>query len=170
MSMWSLELIEHIKSIKDEDLRSTVQSVIDSMPPLIWIRGASREHHLLDERGEMGNTIHTVRVCRIVDILADVFGLHQLRRDKLKAAAVLHDGGRYGIDGLADHTLREHPYLVRELAEQNDIPMYGCLDVLSMIETHMGRWGDPPYYPPPVDLATLLHVADAIEAHLPDVL
>jgi len=157
------ELHSIVHMIENDDIRNFTFSLLDKVSPLNWKKKASRHHHPEDERGKFGNLIHTIRVARAVVVLSEVTPLSAWDSDILKSAAVLHDCCRYGIDGEAEFSVPEHPFLVRELAKKHEL---GALpQVFEVIEAHMGRWGAP-RFTPILELRTALHLADYLCTHL----
>ncbi len=162
-------LYTEIDKIQDPDIRGYTRLIVDSAPVDSWKLPSSRDHHLRDECGEWGNLIHTVRVTRICSTLSDILDLGPRDRDILRSAAVLHDSCKHGVDAEALFIYKEHPWLVKRLVEGIGIEVDPIIN--TCIEQHMGRWG-----PEPVTFATgyaeslpfLLHVADCIEARLPE--
>jgi HD superfamily phosphohydrolase YqeK len=159
-------LWKEIDKIQDVAIHDFTLKVAQAAPEASWSLSSSRDHHMRDECGEWGNLIHTLRVCAVCDVYADIFKMKQLSKDKLKSAAILHDSCKHGVDAQYVYICREHPYLVRELCKKAgaDNP-----EIIAIIEQHMGRWGTVDYewkdsYA--LSLAFLLHSADCIEARL----
>jgi hypothetical protein len=166
------DLRHEINLIADSDIRTFTLKVVDKTPGDSWRMPSSRDHHLRDECGEWGNLIHTLRVVRICEWLTDILDLPQVQRDLLKAAAILHDSCKHGVDAEATWIYRDHPALVRLLVDRAGCSCRQRETILSIIESHMGRWGNPPEYwrDGRVSLRLLLHIADCVEARLSHIL
>lgn len=133
---------------------------------------ASRSHHLPDEREEFGNTLHTLRVASLCKLIADAVSVEDgsaLNTDILKSAACLHDVCRHGLLGLSEESRPAHPYLVRELAREFNLTCDYFDDIMAVIESHMGRWGEKPVAFE-IDTALALHLADCIVARWAEVM
>lgn len=161
-------LYAEVNKIQDPATREYVTKIVESAPENSWKLPSSRDHHLRDERGDWGNLYHTVRVTRICDTLADILDLGQGSKDILRAAAVLHDVCKHGIDAEAVFIYKEHPHLVKGLVEKLGLEL--DIEVNNCIEHHMGRWGKAGGWTidSQINLPFLLHLADCIEARLPD--
>ena len=155
------ELKQLVESISSNEIRHFTEQLLAAFPSVFWTAKASRNHHPPDERGTTGNLIHTVRVVKLVRILAEICKTGQLGVDILTSAASLHDGGRYNLDGTAGYTVEEHPHLIRKLAEAKGITCMYSDAILTLIENHMGIWGDPPFLPN-LTPSAILCVADNI--------
>ena len=161
-------LKREIQFIRDEDIRKFTLNMIEITPENSWRLPSSRDHHLRDECGEWGNLIHTLRVVVICDWLSDILNLTPIERDILKSAAILHDSCKHGVNAEAAWIYREHPQLVRLLVDQSGAACSQKEAILSIIESHMGRWGYLPQFwsERKVTLNFLLHVADCLEARM----
>lgn len=157
------ELNQLVQSISDDEIRRFTEQMLVAFPSAFWTNRASRNHHPPDERGTGGNLLHSVRVVKLVRILAETCKTGQLGVDILTSAASMHDGCRYGLDGAAGYTIEEHPHLIRKLAMAKGITCKYSDAIFTIIENHMGIWGDPQFLP---DLtpSAILCVADTISA------
>lgn len=172
-------LTEEANSISDKPLKDIVRTALECLPAQCWeIPSSGSKHHLADEREPWGNLRHTIRVIRLAEVLAVSVNLDQPQRDVLKAAAILHDCCKRGMRAEHDHTVEEHPMLVRNYLTSIGLitkDIYHLLaQVLECVEQHMGRWGPVKpdwmragYTKHFISLPFLLHAADCIEAHLP---
>ncbi len=158
-----------VDTIKSDAIRQFTNDVLAKVPLKSWTGKASRSHHLPDERGDNGNALHTIRVARAAMALCDICDMGETRRDMLLSAAILHDSFRYGKEAESDYTLTEHPMLIREVVEDNDIVSPYAEDILGLIECHMGKWGPEPFIPI-VHPSALIHIADAMIARLDSIL
>lgn len=156
-------LNERIKLISDPSIYGFVRKMLDLAPSSYYNRAASTRHHLPDERRQHGNLLHTIRVVDLAVVIADTCDMEKIKLDILIASAILHDMCRHGVDGNSEHSRKDHPQLVRKVAEEHNLSCVSYESIMRTIESHMGRWGDPPFTP---DLMTgeILHIADAINA------
>jgi len=164
-----VDLYRQVHLIFNPSIRDFVLSMLSYAPAGFYERPASTRHHLLDERGESGNLLHTIRVVKIVLILVDVSTIRDTEKDVLVASAILHDLCRYGLDGESEHSCSNHPSLVRIVAEEHSLTC-DCYDlIMRIIENHMGRWGSPQFIPH-ISLDGVLHFADCICARALEVM
>lgn len=164
-----VELYHQVHLIFSPSIRDFVLNMLSYAPPGFFERPASTCHHLLDERGEGGNILHTVRVVKIVLVLVDISTIGGPEKDVLVASAILHDLCRHGLDGESEHSCPNHPLLVRRVAEEHSLTCDRYDLVMRIIENHMGRWGSPQFIPH-VSLDGVLHFADCIEDRLLEVI
>lgn len=172
-------IINEINTIKTQSIKDLTLDVFNSSPINSWKMNSSRDHHMVDERGEWGNLIHTLRVVKICDTLADVLNLPQESKDILKSAAILHDSCKHGLNAEYQFITYDHPYLVKQLIEKSKVECPFKYQIIDIISRHMGRW-DKRNTPTKtvcdwidgnhITLAFLLHSADCIEARLPSVI
>jgi HD superfamily phosphohydrolase YqeK len=159
-------LYDLMGSIRDNSIRSWTMGFMSRAPQAFWDKPASStgKYHKADENGVDGQVIHTLRVCAIAEHLVRMADLSEIERDILISAATLHDICKYGIEGQSEHTLSEHPQLVKSLWEKNLLVLPKCeydVQIIDTILQHSGRWGGLPH-PPPTKLGKLLHIADFI--------
>ena len=162
-----VELYSQIELISNSSIRNFVQDMVSLQRSSFFTQPASQDHHLLDERGESGNLLHTIRVIRIVLVLVDACSMTKDSKDILVTGAILHDLGRYDLKG--KYTGKDHPTIVRKIAEEHNLSCEYYELIMNVIESHMGKWGNPPFNPD-IGLAEALHLADCVEAHLPEVI
>jgi 23S rRNA maturation-related 3'-5' exoribonuclease YhaM len=159
-------LCEEILKIKDESLKFIVQKSLDRIPPYFWTMSSSStgKHHPKDEFAEAGEILHTLRVCKIADLIMESHPQF-INQDIVKAACILHDGARLGLDWNepADHTVDEHPMLMADLfyIVAEEVGYTFAEDVRHAIEAHTGKWGD--IQPHSLE-AMVVHFADSIAA------
>lgn len=162
------ELYSIVCQVHDESIQAFTKSMLDVAPKSFWGARASRVHHPPDERGPGGNCIHTLRVIKLVRLMADSCNLSILSTDILISAAVIHDLCRYGLDDEHEATLKEHALIPRQLAARHSIPCGHAEEIFAITENHMGRWGPNPYIPQATP-SDLMHFADVISAHADEV-
>jgi len=157
-----------IDMIRDKELQDLVRLVISKLPEAFWKRESSLKYHPVDERGINGNLSHTLKVTKLADKILDTMEVTQRIKDLTKSRAILHDSLRHGLNGDGRWSAKDHPYLVRKfIVTECGINTPLVDELCSGIETHMGKWGQPPFIPS-IDLNTVLHLADAI-ATQPDI-
>ena len=155
------ELIGHVNSIVDCEIKEFTLNMLRVAPKSYWESRSSRSHHPPDERLPGGNLIHIVRMTRLALMMAECCNLEGIDKDIIISASVLHDLCRNGLEGSSEYTLPEHPRLVKELARMNSISCYFSGAIFSIIESHMGKWGEIPYIPH-MNSHIIIHLADAI--------
>lgn len=175
----SADLDTLIMEIEDVSVRNFTTGMVNSVS-LTWQTPASRKHHLRDEREAFGNLLHSVRVaslCKLissavfVDLGSDSLAA-QVRGcvdDILLSAAILHDMCRHGLFSQSDASMPDHPKLVRRHAVMCGLTCEHFNDIMSVIESHMGKWSDPPVTLS-IDAHTALHLADCIVARWAEVM
>lgn len=154
--------------IRDKELRELVRKVVDKLPEAFWKREASKYYHPIDERGEGGNILHTLRVVKVADKILDTTTYNSLARDIMRVGAILHDCQRHGPDGTARVTVKEHPRLAKELVESligNGTSRRWEL-LSEIIEKHMGKFQNPTYPVSEIPLSDILHIADYIASQM----
>lgn len=162
------DLMYLVSLIATDEIREFTKGMLGVVPGTFWTAKASRSHHPADERGDEGNLLHTVRVARLCVIMGECCQLGQLDADIVLSAAILHDPCRYGLDGMAEYSVEEHPMLVRELANIHNISCIYDDDIFKHIERHMGIWGITSYLPDMSPYA-ILHIADVLSARSEEV-
>ncbi len=135
-------LTRELKLIRHPPIRTFVTEAIKVAPGRYWIRPSGNHpgHHPDDEHGDWGNLIHVKRVIIIAEILAGSEDLIPRCKDPLYAGLIIHDLGKYGIDGTDESISRNHPLLVHVVVRRIDqCPSFPL--ILGVAEAHMGRWG-----------------------------
>jgi len=174
VSTLKIAINDIVDNIYSEEIREWVSHILYSAPEAFSFQKASREHHLPDEREDHGNLLHTIRVAKTVTVICDILNITGVQRDKQIAAAVIHDLRRYGLNDECDSSISVHPQLVRLYLLDAGIVYKGANryddDILVIVEQHMGKWGTPPIHLELGSASMILHLADCIEARLPEVL
>ncbi|GAH76565.1 unnamed protein product, partial [marine sediment metagenome] len=104
----------------------------------------------------------------MVLIFIDISTIKGIEKDALIASAILRDLCQYGLNDEFEHSCKDHPSLVKRLAEEHSLTCDNFYLIMRIIENHMGRWGYPQFIPH-ISLDGVLHFADNIEAKLPEV-
>jgi len=158
-----LRRLPEIDAIYVEDIRDAViRTFMRGCPDYFWERpsSSSGKYHSVDERGKHGNWIHTKRVfaeyCCISESWVELGAITPEQKEQGKAAALVHDMMKYGWPSEQnDHTVNYHDEVAAEVAlhigEMDD-------DIVRLIATHMGPWGEGPN--PETRNEILLHTAD----------
>ena len=162
------ELISIVKTISSPVIRDFTLEMLRVAPASFRTARASLNHHPVDERGPAGNCLHTLRVVKLVKLLADACDYNAALTSIITSAAAIHDLGRYGPDDKNEFTSQDHPFRPREIAKENSIDCVLASAIFSMAESHSGKWGKVPYMPTSTP-ADLLHFADMISAHAHEV-
>lgn len=156
-------LDEELTRIEDPSIRLFVTKALERVPHYFWHvpASASGRFHPLDTLGEGGLVLHTKRVVYLAVELAKVFKVEGVKLDILRAAAMLHDSFKNGVND-ADHTEEDHPLIVRhQLGDlASETPHFE--DIMNAIERHQGLWGPQPLRMPKTPVDWALHIADFI--------
>lgn len=155
-------------TISTPSIRDFTIEMLKVASPSFGTARASRNNHPADEREPEGNALHTLRVAKLVRLIADVCDHSTILVDIVTSAALIHDEGRYGLDDEDEVTTKEHPLIPRKLAERHSITCEHANIIFDIVEAHMGRWGPTPHTPK-ISLDVVLHLADAISAHANEV-
>lgn len=155
--------LPEIDLIHDEELRDlTMQTFLDGCPRYFIKKpsSSSGKYHSVDERGEYGNLIHTKRVfaeyAQISESWVEMGVITPREKEEGKSASLIHDMMKYGWPSEGnEHTVNNHDLIAASVAEH----IGGVPDnVVRLIETHMGAWGEGPTPDTPAE--RLLHTAD----------
>lgn len=164
------ELNDLIELIKDEQIREFTHSIVYGAPTEAWFAPASKRHHLMDERGDWGNALHSARVAKLCLMFVDVFSMAQIQADIILSSAIIHDACRHGISAKSIESVPEHPALVRQLANELGATCGWEDEIFEAVEKHMGKWSqNPVYFTDEPDLPMLLHLADVVIARFAEV-
>jgi len=154
------ELFLMIGNITDPLLNTFTMVALQEAPAHFWHKPSSAgNHHPLDEYGDGGLALHSLRVARVCWTLCQ--SRPDLNPDVILSAGILHDIGRYGLEVTpAQYSLPDHPDIgagfLRELGG-------GMIEeVACAVETHTGRWGR---ILPRNETEWLVHYADCIAAN-----
>ena len=168
LAMWNAFKTE-VRLIDNPFIRELVIGVFDNVPSHFWTQpsSGSGRFHPKDEREQGGLVLHTKRVVRLVEHLCHSYGYYGIERDKLIAAALIHDVGKFGWgEEPAERQVHGHETLPREqletIDEVRDNPFFN--DVFAIAEGHSGRWGPSRPFSDTglAALASILHIADYI--------
>lgn len=169
-----------LNRISNIDIRNLVVHVIDNrVPSEIWDMksSSSGKFHPLDKNGEPETILqHTKSVYRVLHCIMehpmvkdDV--LDSRVRDLLRAAALLHDSVKYGYPNFNEHTVFEHPILIKSLIDDlilnNEVWSNYFDEICNLIGSHHGPWRTSSYANfalPQIssDAQWYLHLADYI--------
>lgn len=155
-------------TIATPGIRDFTIEMMKAAPPSFRTARASKVHHPPDEREAGGNALHTLRVVKLVKLMADACDFDRITTDISISAAIIHDLCRYGLNDEDEDTSKEHPLVPRRLAEKHSITCDHADAIFEVAEHHMGKWGPRPYVPR-VTPDSVLHFADAISAHANEV-
>jgi 23S rRNA maturation-related 3'-5' exoribonuclease YhaM len=140
-------LLVELSLIKDLSIRNFTTSVILKTPGLFWYRPSAyfRGHHPDDEYKEWGNLLHVKRVLVIAREFAGIEDLGTASSDTLYSGLLVHDIGKYGPDGLEERIqLKTHAEIAVNfiLAHLESEATPAQEQILGIVMSHMGRWGD----------------------------
>jgi hypothetical protein len=178
-------LLSEIELIADQTIQWFVRSVLLKAGPFWYIPSS----HVLkdkppDEYLPTGNVLHTKRVVRVVELLCDSYNCTEDERDKLIAAALLHDitKGVVMFDGEEPTYDTMHPYTVDKFVksvykldevdatEGQSSVLYveemTVLEIMRLIRCHQGPWSPIPETNPITVPEMILHTADRMASKL----
>lgn len=156
-------LDKEIERIEETSIKRFVKEAFTVVPSYFWNipASASGRFHPLDTLGKEGLVIHTKRVFYLAEELAKVFLLKNEKLDVVRAAALLHDTYKHGLEDKG-HSDEEHPFYPRTQFKNfvHLTPYFS--QIINAIETHQGRWGREPIKMPHSREEWVLHIADFI--------
>jgi len=146
--------------ITDPLLKTFTMVALQEAPSHFWHKPSSvGNHHPLDEHGEGGLALHSLRVARVCWTLCQ--SRPELNSDVILSAGILHDVGRYGLeDTPSQYSLPEHPDIAAAFLRGFGDGLIE--EVACAVETHAGRWGR---ILPRNETEWLVHYADCIAAN-----
>lgn len=173
---------KELSEISNEQLRIFTAICISELPDYFFTKPStsSGKYHSPDERGNYGLILHTKRVfgcLKALFRLEDYSNIPEARKEYLMAAALLHDGLKYGpAENVSTHTMFEHPifaaHFVKEIGKREYF--VGAEIIASYIISHMGQWNESKYsqttLPKPSTIEQkVLHLADYMASNIPTV-
>jgi hypothetical protein len=181
-------LLDEINMIQDEHIKSFTRALLLAVDEF-WEAPSSMSgvYHPPDERGSGGNVLHTKRVVRIVDLLAEAMERSTYETDMLLSAALLHDitkivrwdKSTVGYDKMHPITVtvlfervrQSELDAIEELASNTLELDAGTIEqILRLVRCHMGKWSVTPELIPITPFEMTLHWADMVAAHLHEVI
>ena len=140
-------LLTELSLIKDLSVRNFTTSVILKTPGLFWYRPSAyfKGHHPSDEYSEWGNLLHIKRTLVIAKEFTGIEDLDTSSSDILYSGLLVHDIGKYGPDGLEERIqLKTHAetavnFILARLESDATLEQE---QILGIVMTHMGRWGN----------------------------
>lgn len=153
--------------IANKEIRVFVEKFFDEQVPEYFKHvpaSSSGKYHPAYALGEGGLCRHVIATVKfIVHITSlEYLRIDSIMRDKMIAAAMLHDAFKQGLDGSGQHTVKDHARVASqqitkyasELTELDpDRPT-----ISRMVATHMGQW--EPKCKPGNRYEFLVHLAD----------
>lgn len=158
-----------IMSIRDINIREFTEKAVKLIPQYFYEVPASSsgKYHPKYALGEGGLLRHVQATLKIAKSLFNAFTLTPYQEDIIIASLILHDGWKCG-DGVIKesdtilHTAPNHAeYAVNELSKLIDgtWEQYHT-DILSCINSHMGKWSTTPLQYPNTVLQRTVHLID----------
>ena len=154
-------------------IASWVKECVELIPDYFFKIGASSsgKHHPVWSLGQGGLVRHTKAGFYLVIRFARDFNLNQVETDICKAAILLHDSFKYGID-FDKRYFDMHSYLPRVMFKNVLGPSGDYVsareEIFRAIESHMGNmygeWCPLPYVKPQSKLQYVVHLADYMAA------
>lgn len=177
-------LIEEVNLIQNSTVRNFVRSCLLKAPDSFWKAPSSLigDVNALDEHAGNGHVLHTKRVVRVTEILADSQNIVSQDLDLLLAAAILHGVNKfsevnedYVYDPLYPYTINFYVDRVEKEDKRNLIDSdpgeisYGSSSleisleykdiILRLIRCHRGIWSAIPETIPKNNLEWIVHQA-----------
>ena len=159
-------LQEEVALISDVKTRGFAVECIFNAPGLYWYRPSAffKSHHPDDELGEWGNLIHVKRVLVMAKMMVEIEDLSVIDRDTLYPALIIHDIGKYGVDGEEERIRKDHAEIAAAILEKyvgtNIEPIKPIIEI---VRRHMGRWAE---VKPVTVLEKLGHYCDCIASRV----
>ena len=148
-------------SIVDPNIRSITNLLLLQAPQSFWTKPSAINHHNEEDRGPEGNLKHSIKVAAMFLELAEAVKLSQYDKDVGLSGSILHDVKKYGPDGTAPYTLRNHDAIACQWVLQ-EFPMdVDANAIATAIACHAGIWGTVPHTPK-ISREDLLHIADYV--------
>lgn len=140
---------EELKQIKDEDYKFIVTQIFKNYDLKAFELGSSssKKYHPLDKDGNLETCLqHTKRVFRVAHLLASHPDIEYIiDKDLLLAGALLHDCVKYGYPELEDHTVFQHPILIKALSPGEGANLEKFKKLCDIISKHHGPWRTSAY-------------------------
>ena len=148
---------DYLEKIESKKIRDFVKKSLSQAPKEFYTAPASStgEHHALEEQGEGGLVVHTLKGLRVVSSLFDFFVIeNQLAKDKIIAGYLLHDIKKGG-DPWINHTDPEHGFIaaswlikiaaIEPEPEKEDFVHVDrdLMDIIELVREHMGIFNSP---------------------------
>ena len=178
-------LINEINMISDEAIKSFVRSLLLKSENFWDIPSSfSGKYHPYDEHGYGGNVLHTKRVVRITNMLAESYNLGPEERDIVLAASIIHDICKGKKEGESDHACYDpmHPYTVGKFVDKckkkdkegssdsDSSTLYLSEEIvqsiLRLVRCHLGPWSPVPETYPITYLDFIVHLADNVASKI----
>lgn len=147
------ELFEfELNLIDDKSIREFLVYLLDTRVPSYFVglpSSSSQRYHPLNKEGNAESLVeHTKSVVRVLMCLIShpMVGsqIDSYNKNILIASAILHDSVKYGYgDQVYDHTIHEHPVLIKNLFLGLDLDDYMISvseDIINLVSTHHGPW------------------------------
>lgn len=169
--------INEVNKIKNNDLRTIAETLVEKTPEYFWHNAASSsgKYHPQCSLGEGGLVRHSIMTAVIaVDLLTSEVFIEdtQYNKDLVIFISLFHDILKYGEN--STHTEFAHPIMsadfVLESLPFSNIDEDTAAVIYDAIRSHMGKWNTSRYCPdtilptPATALQKLIHVADYISS------
>lgn len=174
---------DELEQFENPYIRTFTRTCIGELPDYFFLKPStsSGKYHSPDERGNYGLILHTKRVFQTLMKLfrlEEFAQISEVRKEYLMAAALLHDGLKYGpAENVSKHTMFEHPMFAAHFVKaigQHEGYGPGSEIIANFIVSHMGQWNQSPYsqvtLPKPTSIEQkALHMADYMASNIPTV-
>ena len=152
-----------LRWIKNDKVRKWTKDFLrNRTPDYFWKIPASStgKYHPRYAVEEGGLVKHTKAVFQIAlsQLQNGVWAFSSDEKDKILSAILLHDTRKSGVPK-QDHTVEDHPELVADTIRKDCKEGSIRDDIASLIETHMGQWGEKK---PGNEMQFFVHLCDYI--------
>lgn len=137
---------EELNSIEDKTIRKLTIKVLQKVNEKFFVEPASStgKYHPTYAQGEGGLYRHVCAAVKIANCLLELEYYDKLFsntvKDYIRAALILHDCCKSGINFEKEFTCHEHPLLACKLIEDTLGHCEYTDAVCNLIKTHMGQW------------------------------
>lgn len=138
--------VNELKSINNDSIRNCTEKVLEKVNEKFFEEPASStgKYHPEFAQGKGGLYRHTCAAVKIANELLSLDYFDKLfdddTKDYIRAALILHDSCKSGINFEREFTCHEHPLLACQLID--DVIGFGdySFRVCNLIKSHMGQW------------------------------
>lgn len=136
--------------INNKEIRGFVEKFFDEQVPEYFKHvpaSSSGKYHPAYALGDGGLCRHVIATVKMVVHITSLkyLRIDSIMRDKMIAAAMLHDAFKQGLDGSGQHTVKDHARVAAQeitkyASDLSDIDPERPT-ISRMVATHMGEWG-----------------------------
>ena len=136
--------------IANKEIRGFVEKFFDEQVPEYFKHvpaSSSGKYHPAYALGDGGLCRHVIATVKMIVHITSLkyLRIDSIMRDKMIAAAMLHDAFKQGLDGSGQHTVKDHARVASQeiskyASEINELDPERPT-ISRMVATHMGEWG-----------------------------